>query len=93
MAKKDLSTLTDQELESKLKIVSTIAATTTGIFIVIILVWLLLGYWKSNVPVFISTICVAVVSSSSQYAIRQGIRKEIEKRRTFATDSEELRED
>ena len=86
MSKKTLSTLSDDELQGKLKTSNSIAVTTTSILVVIILAWVVLGYWKTNVPVFISTICVAVVSSSSQFAIRQGLRAEINRRRAESTD-------
>ena len=76
--------LTDEELHAKLKTFKTLQATTTGIFLVIILAWIVLGFWKTNLPVFIITVVCAVGLSASQFASASGIRAEINKRRESA---------
>ena len=88
MTKNTLSTLTDDELHAKLKTHNTLQFTTAGIYVVIILAWIVLGYWRTNLPVFIITVVGALGLSASQFASGSGIRAEVSKRResTFAAN-------
>ncbi len=81
MTKVAPSALTDEELQAKLKTFNSIQIATAGIFTVIILVWILLGYWKTNLPVFVTTVALAIVISASQFASTSGLRGELAKRR------------
>ncbi len=60
----------------------TLQITIVAVFAVIIATWLVLGLWRTNLPVFISTVALAVGTSASQLAVRGGLIKELEKRRT-----------
>lgn len=60
MAKKALSELSVEELESKLKAAKTIQIIFICIFTVIILAWVALGFWRKNLPAFISTVTMAI---------------------------------
>ncbi|MDP1561027.1 MAG: hypothetical protein Q8M16_06495, partial [Pirellulaceae bacterium] len=57
-----LSKLTDIELEQKLKATKAIRLTVGGIFGIIVSGWIVMGYWHSNIPVFISTIVMGVTT-------------------------------
>lgn len=81
MARKPLSEMTTEELESKVRALKPIQTTIFAVFAVIIATWLVLGLWRQNLPVFISTVAVAVGASASQLAVRGGLMKELEKRR------------
>ena len=56
----DYSNMSDQELEEKIKSSKQVQKVVGIIFAVIILAWLILGYWHTNTPVFISTVALAV---------------------------------
>ncbi|MCL4844148.1 MAG: hypothetical protein KJZ79_20010 [Bryobacteraceae bacterium] len=85
MAKESkLSEMSVEDLKNKLNTVRKMQMTVGGIFVVIILAWLVLGYWKTNVPVFISTLCVAVGSLTAMTASSAGLRSELKKRESKA---------
>lgn len=81
MAAKDLSTVSDAELETKLKSSKSIQLTTMIIFAIIIGAWLVLGFWREQLPVFISTVAVAVALTATQSGSRTAIEQELRKRR------------
>ena len=56
----DYSKMSDQELEDKLKSLKQIQRIVGIIFALIILAWFILGYWRTNTPVFISTVVLAL---------------------------------
>jgi uncharacterized membrane protein len=80
----DLSKLTTDVLHGKLKAAQSIQRTVFGIFAVIILAWIVLGFWRTNTPVFISTIAVAVAAGASVTAAPRGIRAELARRESAA---------
>ena len=80
MAKTTPADLPTEELRSKVKAITTIQNTVVVIFAVIILAWLVLGYWRTNLPVFISTVAMAVAISATQIATRSGLVAELRKR-------------
>jgi hypothetical protein len=81
---------TTEELKSKLSKLSSIQLVTVSVFGVILVLWLVLGYWKDNLPIFISTIAMAVTVSSalltSQLSLRAAIRK-----RTIELEAAEIK--
>ena len=81
MAKQDLSTLSVEELESALKGKQTLLRTVVAIFGVIIAAWIVLGYWRENTPVFISTVVVGVGVTAAQWGASRGLRDELQRRR------------
>ena len=81
MSKKTISEKSIEELEANLKAINTIAVAIFGIFLVIILGWIIPGYWKENIAPFVATICVALGVTASQLAVRGGIAKEIARRK------------
>lgn len=50
------------------------------VFVIIIMLWVILGYWQKNMTFFISTIMLSVVISGSLIASRSGISNELKKR-------------
>ncbi len=84
------ATKTTAELENKLRKIKTIHGVTTAIFAVIILAWVLLGYWKTNLPVFISTVTMAAFLFLVQLASRRQISAELAARRQAPPGSESL---
>ena len=80
MAKTSLADTPTDELRSKLKTIRVIQNTIVGIFGVIILAWIVLGYWKSNLPEFISTVAMGLAVSAMQVATRSSIVAELRKR-------------
>ena len=67
---------TDQ-IEAKLKKYKVVQWTTMAIFAVIILTWIVLGYWRSNLPVFVSTVAMAITISAALYASQSGLKSEL----------------
>lgn len=60
MAKTSLADKSTEVLQSNLAAIKKIHLTTTIIFAVIILTWIIGGYWRKSTPVFISTIALAL---------------------------------
>jgi uncharacterized membrane protein YccF (DUF307 family) len=81
MAAKDLSAMSDTELEGKLKVSTSIQRTTMIVFAVILGAWLALGYWREQLPVFISTVVIAVALTAIQSGSRTAIERELRRRR------------
>lgn len=81
MSQDDLSKLELTELESKLKSAQAVQRTVIGIFAVIVLAWIVLGYWQTNLPVFIITIVMGAAASLPASANLKRLRAEIDKRR------------
>lgn len=80
MAKQDLSALSLEALESALRQKRTLLRTVAGIFGVIVLAWVVLGYWRENTPVFISTVAIAVAVTASAWASVRGLERELRRR-------------
>lgn len=70
-----------QELEQKLKVTNTLRITVGVIFGIIVLAWIVLGYWHSNLPVFISTIVMGLTSLLVTSISPRHIAAEIRRRR------------
>lgn len=75
-----ISDLSTAELQSKFKAARSIQRTVLGIFVVIVLAWILLGYWRSNLPVFISTLVVAIGAMVSVSIAPRSLADELRKR-------------
>lgn len=73
------SNATLEELEAKLKSAKTTQITVMVIFGLIILAWIVLGYWRDNTPVFVTTIALAIAIGASTSAGPRKISAEIEK--------------
>jgi hypothetical protein len=50
------------------------------IFTLIVAAWVLLGYWKTNVPVFISTLALGVSSTAATSIAPSAARAELKRR-------------
>lgn len=81
MAKPSLSERSTEDLQTMLRAAGTLRRTVAIIFGVIILAWIVGGYWKQNVPVFISTIAMGVAVTAAQFASVSSIRTELERRK------------
>lgn len=57
----DYSNMSDQELEEKVKVGKRVQMTVSVIFGLIILAWLVLGYWQENMAVFVITLGLAII--------------------------------
>ena len=79
--------LTTEQLEAKLKSIRVIHMTTVAIFAIIILVWIVLGHWRENLPVFISTVAMAVAISTLQFSSRSCLKSELKRRRQDQGDA------
>ncbi len=75
-----LKEMTTEELQSKLKDSRTLSRVILGISLLIIALWIVLGYWRSNLPVFISTVVMFVAILTTTFALRQGLIAELRKR-------------
>ena len=76
----DYSELTDEQLAAKLKSARAANITVMAIFLLIIVAWIVLGYWKTKVPVFISTMTLGFMSFIITSAAPRKIRAEIARR-------------
>lgn len=80
MSKTTVTERTTESLQSNLRSLNAIHMTTTLIFCAIILAWVFLGYWRSNLPLFLSTLAIAVGTVTAQFASANGIRAELARR-------------
>lgn len=80
MSKTTVTERTTESLHASLRSLKSIHITTTLVFCAIILAWVLLGYWRSNLPLFLSTLAIAVGTVTAQYASANGIRAELARR-------------
>lgn len=78
---------TVEELETKLKAAKKTQLIVIGIFGLIILAWIVLGYWRDNTPVFVTTIALAIAIGFSTSAGPRKISAEIEKLKAEQSDS------
>ena len=73
------SNATIEELEAKLKAAKKNQLIVMVIFGLIILAWIVLGYWRDNTPVFITTIALAVAIGFATSAGPRKLSADIEK--------------
>lgn len=86
MPQEDLAKLSTAELEQKLRSGQAVQRTTIVIFGIIILAWLLLGFWRSNTPVFIITLVMALGTAAVVSAGPRSIAQELRRRRGESPD-------
>lgn len=55
-----LEAMSVEQLEGKLRATKAIRLTIGIIFAVIILAWIVMGYWRTNIPVFVSTVVMGL---------------------------------
>lgn len=82
MAPVDLESMTVEALESKLKGAVLLRRIVIGIFALILGAWIVLGYWRSNTPVFITTIVLAVGVTYGASASAASVERELRRRRS-----------
>lgn len=85
MANENLANLSTAELEQKLRAGRATQRIVLVIFGIIILAWIVLGYWRSNTPVFISTLVVAIGAGIAVGAGPRSITQELQRRRREST--------
>lgn len=78
--KKDISSMSTDTLKSQLGRLKKLHTAIMVVFVIIIMLWVILGYWQKNMTFFISTIMLSVVISGSLIASRSGISNELKKR-------------
>ena len=76
----DLTSLSTDELRAKLKSTQAVQRTVAGIFAVIVLAWIVLGYWRTNTPVFISTIAMGVAAVVATSTAPRAVQAELARR-------------
>ncbi|MCG9896130.1 MAG: hypothetical protein MH204_11710 [Fimbriimonadaceae bacterium] len=81
MAKTPKNKPTLEQLEALLRAQTAMTYTIGGIFALIVLMWIVLGHWRENVPVFITTLAMAVGLTAIQVSRRGTILAEIRRRR------------
>ncbi|MDX2030877.1 MAG: hypothetical protein SF339_09430 [Blastocatellia bacterium] len=81
MAKKVSSELSDEQLRAKLKAAKAVQLTIAIIFGIIILAWIVGGYWQKNVPVFISTLAMAISITTLVSLVPRKLANELKQRR------------
>ncbi len=79
--------LPDEALLSKYRAVRSIQRTVIVVFAIIIGAWILLGYWKTNLPVFIATVAMGVFVVLSQSGVSGALGAEVRKRGLHPTPS------
>ena len=87
MAPTGLTHVSTAELERKLTQSRTATRVVGIIFLVIVVAWILLGYWRSNVPVFISTIAMGMAGTAATVASRSGLQAELRRRQDVASSA------
>ncbi|WP_169978243.1 hypothetical protein [Tautonia rosea] len=80
MATDNTETPSIEAMKSKLKAIRSVHLTIIGIFCVIILGWLVTGVWQKNLPMFITTVVLAVSMSVTNLAVQSKLKAEISKR-------------
>lgn len=85
MPKQSLAQLSQEALEGKLKSTKAIHWTIIGIFGFIIFVWLLTGYWYTQLPIFASTLVMAAACITTSGIPRMQIEAELKRRRQSPT--------
>ena len=80
MAARSLSDMPTDELRRQVQAMRKVHTVIIGIFAVIVLVWLVGGYWRQNIPVFISTVAMSVAITAMQIASRGRLQKELARR-------------
>lgn len=73
--------MTSEELEAKLAKAKSLQGTVIGVFIFIVLAWLVLGLWRKKIPVFISTVVMSVAATAVVTSARNRLEHERRRRR------------
>lgn len=71
---------TTEELKAKLKGIKRIHGAIVAVFVVILAAWLLFGYWRENLPIFISNVTMATAITAALVASRAGLVAELKRR-------------
>ena len=80
----DLTLHSTDVLRGKLKAAEAIQRTVLATFGVIVLAWIVLGYWRTNTPVFISTIAMGVVAGAATSVTPRSLIAELRRRESAA---------
>lgn len=80
----DLTSHSIETLRTKLKSAQAIQRTVAGIFAVIVLAWVVLGFWRTNTPVFISTLAMGVFAVAVTSIAPRALKTEIARRNSAA---------
>ena len=80
---RSLADLTDAALEARIAAARKVHAVIVAIFAIIVLAWIVPGYWRENMLLFVSTVAMAVAITVAMHASTAGLRAE-RRRRTVA---------
>jgi len=81
MAEKISPELSDEQLQAKLKAAKAVQLTVAIIFGIIVLAWIVGGYWQKNVPMFISTLAMAISITTLVSLVPRKLANELKQRR------------
>lgn len=82
---KDLST---EDLKANLKKIKIVHGAILAIFGIILLAWVVLGHWRENPPLFISTVVMTGAIFAALAASRSGLVRELKKREQSSLPNE-----
>lgn len=85
MAEQSKEPMTVEQLRAKIGAIKKVQAAIMVIFAIIILAWIVLGYWKDSLPVFISTVVMAAATSVMFMATRNTLVAELKARESTGT--------
>ena len=78
---------TIESMEKTLKAAQTARWVVATIFALIILAWIALGYWRTNVPVFVATIAMGLTSFVAASAGANAMASKIEAKKNDEAQS------
>ncbi len=81
MAEKISPELSDEQLQAKLKAAKAVQLTFAAIFGIIVLAWIVGGYWRKNTPMFISTLALAISITTLVSIVPRKLANELKQRK------------
>lgn len=78
----DFTSLSPEALRQRLKSALTIQRTVVGIFTIILLAWIVLGFWRTNIPVFIVGVAMAMAAVAATSVSPRALKAELRRRDT-----------
>ena len=85
---KKLETLNEEELVQQRNTTRMIPITVAVIVGLITLAWIVLGYWRTNIPIFVSTVTLGVILIAATSTIPLRLSHELQRRRNGGSGSQ-----
>ena len=77
-----LQTLSTEDMEKRILKQHNVIKVTAAIYAVIILLWIILGYWRTNLPIFISTLALGTALLLGLTSTNASYKKELLRRKS-----------